>query len=65
MRPAPRRQTERAGKRRPVAGARKAVVGPRTLEQALAQAVPPRRRRESAPQSGYDAQAQKLPVEPY
>jgi hypothetical protein len=65
VRPAPRRQTERAGKRRPVAGPLKAVMGPRTLQQALDQAVPPRRRREIAQQSGYDAQAQKLTFEPY
>ena len=51
--------------RRPVAGPLKALVGPRTLQQALDRAVSPRRRREIAEQSGYDAQAQKLTFEPY
>ena len=65
VRPAPRRQKERVGKRRPVAGPLKAVVGPQNLQRALDQAVPPRRRREIVQQSGYDAQAQKLTFEPY
>jgi hypothetical protein len=65
IRPAPRRQRERGGKRHPVANHLKAVVGPRNLGQALDQAVSSRRRREIAQQSGYDAQAQKLTFEPY
>ena len=65
IRPAPRRQQKRGGKRRPVANHLKAVMGPRNVGQALDQAVPPRRRREIAQQSGYDAQAQKLTFEPY
>jgi hypothetical protein len=65
VRPAPRRQTKRVGKRRPVAPHLKAIVAPRNLGHALDQAVPPRRRREIAQQSDYDAQAQKLTFEPY
>jgi Transposase DDE domain len=65
VRPAARRKKKQAGKRRPVAGPLKALVGPRTLQQALDQAVSPQRRREIAQQSGYDAQAQKLTFEPY
>jgi Transposase DDE domain len=65
IRPAPRRQQKQSGKRRPVATHLKAVTGPRNLGQALDQAVPPRRRREIAQQSGYDTQAQKLTFEPY
>src|SRR2546428_9880390 len=65
VRPAPRRQKKQVGKRRPVAPHLKAVMGPRNLGQALDQAVPSRRRREIAQQSGYDAQAQKLTFEPY
>src|ERR1700739_4131316 len=65
IRPAARRPKERVGKRRPVAGPLKAVVGPQNLQRALAQAAAPRRRRESAERSGYDAQAQKLTFEPY
>jgi hypothetical protein len=64
LRPAPPRQQKRGGKRRSVAKHLKAVVGPRNLGQALDQAVPSRRRREIAQQSGYDAQAQKLRFEP-
>jgi hypothetical protein len=65
LRPAPRRQQKRSGKRRPVAAHLKAVAGPRNLGQALNRAVPSRRRREIAQQSGYDAQAQKLTFAPY
>jgi len=65
VRPAPRRQPRPTGKRPAVAGPLKALVGPRTLQQALDQAVSPQRRREIAQQSGYDAQAQKLTFEPY
>ncbi len=65
VRPAPRRQKKQVGKRRPVAPHLKAVMGPRNLGQALDQAVPSRRRREIAQQSGYDAQAEKLTFEPY
>src|SRR5882724_12541351 len=65
VRPAPRRQKKQVGKRRPVAPHLKAVMGPRNLGQALDQAVPSRRRRESAQQSGYDAQAEKITFEPY
>jgi Transposase DDE domain len=65
VRPAPRRQKRRTAKRRPVAGPLKALVGPKTLRQALDHAVSPQRRREIAEQSGYDAQAQKLTFEPY
>lgn len=65
LRPANRSQTNKATKRRKVAGPLKAFVGPRTLGQALDQAVAPRRRQEIAQQSGYDAQAQKLTFEPY
>ena len=65
IRPAARRPKERVGKRRPVAGPLKAVVGPQNLQRALAQAASPRRRREIAERSGYDAQAQKLTFEPY
>jgi IS4 transposase len=65
LRPATRPQPKPASKRRKVAGPLKAFVGPRTLGQALDQAVSPRRRREIAQQSGYDAQAQKLTFEPY
>jgi hypothetical protein len=64
-RPANRSQTNKATKRRKVAGSLKAFVGPRTLGQALDQAVAPRRRQAIAQQSGYDAQAQKLTFEPY
>ena len=65
IRPATRPQTKKAPKRRKVAGPLKAFVGPRTLGQALDQAVPPARRQAIAQQSGYDAQAQKLTFEPY
>jgi IS4 transposase len=65
LRPANRPKTNRATKRGKVAGPLKAFVGPRTLGQALDQAVSPRRRQELAQQSGYDAQAQKLTFEPY
>jgi DDE family transposase len=65
IRPAKRPQPNKATKRRKVAGPLKAFVGPRTLGQALDQAVSPRRRQEIAEQSGYDAQAQKLTFEPY
>ena len=60
LRPAKRSQTNKATKRRKVAGPLKAFVGPRTLGQALDQAVAPRRRQAIAQQSGDDAQAQKL-----
>jgi IS4 transposase len=65
LRPAKRSQTNKAPKRRKVAGPLKAFVGPRTLGQALDQAVAPRRRQAIAQQSGYDAQAQKLTFAPY
>ena len=63
--PAKRPKMNKATKRRKVAGPLRAFVGPRTLGQALDQAVPPRRRQAIAQQSGYDAQAQKLTFEPY
>ena len=65
IRPTTRPQTNKTSTRRPVAGSLKAFVGPRTLGQALDQAVPPARRQAIAEQSGYDAQAQKLTFEPY
>jgi hypothetical protein len=65
VRPAQRRKPAKAAKRRRAAGPGKALVGPRNLQQALDQAVSPRRRREIAQTSGYDAQAQKLTFEPY
>jgi hypothetical protein len=65
VRPAPQRKQAKAPVRRKVVGPLKALVGPRNLRQALDQAVSPRRRREIAQQSGYDAQAQKLTFEPY
>jgi len=65
LRPANRSQTNKATKRRKVAGPLKAFVGPRTLGQALDQAVAPRRRQAIAQQRGYDAQAQKLTFAPY
>jgi hypothetical protein len=65
VRPAARPKKKAAPKRRSVAGPLKALIGPRTLQQALDRAVSPRRRHEMAEQSGYDAQAQKLTVEPY
>ena len=65
IRPAKRPKTNKATKRRKVAGPLKACVGPHALGQALDQAVPPRRRLEIAQQSGYDAPAQKLTFEPY
>src|SRR5262245_14331922 len=65
VRPAARPKKKDAPKRRPVAGALKALVGPRNMQQALDRAVSPQRRCEIAQQSGYDAQAQKLTFEPY
>jgi hypothetical protein len=65
VRPAARRKKKPAPKRRSVAGPLKALVGPKTLQQALDRAVSPHRRREIAQQSGYDAQAQKLTFAPY
>ena len=65
VRPAARPKKKAAPKRRSVPGPLKALVGPRNLQQALDRAVSPRRRREIAEQSGYDAQAQKLTFEPY
>jgi len=65
LRPAPRPKPNKPVKRLKVAGPLKAFVGPRTLGQALDQAVSPQRRQEIAEQSGYDAQAQKLTFEPY
>jgi IS4 transposase len=65
IRPAKRSKRQKATKRRKVAGPGKAFVGPRTLGQALDQAVPRQRRQEIARQSRYDAQAQKLTFEPY
>jgi hypothetical protein len=65
VRPAARPKKKAAPKRRSVAGPLRALIGPRNLQQALDRAVSPRRRREIAEQSGYDAQAQKLTVEPY
>jgi hypothetical protein len=64
IRPAKRPKQPKAAKGRQVAGPLKAVVGPRTLEQALAHAVPPPRRQASAQQSGDDVPAQKLTCEP-
>ena len=64
IRPATRPTPHKTAKRGKVAGTLKAFVGPRTLRQALDQAVSPRRRQEIAEQSGYDAQAQKLTFEP-
>lgn len=60
-----RKEIVRPAKRHKVAGAFKALLGPRNLSQALNQAVPAKRRREIAQGSGYDAQAQKLTFEPY
>jgi hypothetical protein len=65
VRPAARPKKKAAPKRRSVPGPLKALIGPRNLQQALDRAVSPRRRREIAEQSGYDAQAQKLTFEPY
>jgi hypothetical protein len=65
IRPAKRRTPPPAKPRRAVAGPLKALVGARTLSQALDRALSPQRRREIAQQSGYDAQAQKLTFEPY
>ena len=65
VRPALRCKKAQAAKRHKVAGPGKAFRGPRTLQQALAQAVPQQRRRAIAQSSGYDAQAQKLTVAPY
>jgi hypothetical protein len=65
VRPAARPQPKLTSPRRPVAGPLKALVAPQTLSRALDRAVSPRRRREIAEQSGYDAQAQKLRFEPY
>lgn len=65
IRPAKRPKPTRTVKRRKGAGAVKAFVGPRTVGQALDQAVAPRRRQEIGAQSGYDAHAQKLTFEPY
>jgi hypothetical protein len=64
VRPAKRDKRAKVAPRRKVAGPLKALVGPRNLGQALDRAVPPQRRRESAQNSGYDAQAQTLPFEP-
>jgi Transposase DDE domain len=65
VRPAARPKKKNAPRRRPVAGPLKALVGPRTLQQALDRAVSPARRGEIAEQRGYDAQAQKLTFAPY
>ena len=65
LRPAKRPKPNKTPKRRKVVGAVKAFVSPRTLGQALDQAVSPQRRQEIAEQSGYDAHAQKLTFEPY
>ena len=65
IRPAQRPQAKKTTPPHKVAGPVKAFLGPRTLGQALDQAVSPRRRREIVEQSGYDAQAQKLTFEPY
>ena len=65
LRPAKRSQTNKAHKRRKVAGPLKAFIDPRILEQALDHAVPAQRRQEIAQQSRYDAQAQKLTFAPY
>ena len=64
LRPTKRPKTKKATTRRKVARPVKAFVGPRALGQALDQAVPPPRRREIVPQSGDDAQAQKLTFAP-
>lgn len=60
-----RKEIVRPTKRCRVAGPVKALVGPRTLSQALNKAVPAKRRQQIAQASGYDAQAQKLTFEPY
>jgi hypothetical protein len=52
IRPAQRPQTKKATKPHKVVGPVKAFIGPRTLGQALDQAVSPRRRQEIAEQSG-------------
>jgi Transposase DDE domain len=65
VRPAKRRPPTPAKPRRAVAGPLKALVGARTLSQALDRALSPQRRWEIAQQNGYDAQAQKLTFEPY
>lgn len=65
VRPAKRGRKAKVAPRRQVAGPVKALVGPRTLSQALDRAVSPARRHEIAQSSGYDAQAQKLRFEPY
>ena len=64
LRPAKRPKKPKAAKGRKVAGPLKAVVGPRTLAQALDHAVPPQRRQAIAQQSGYDVQAQKVTFAP-
>jgi hypothetical protein len=64
IRPAQRAQAKKTTPPHKVAGPVKAFLGPRTLGQALDQAVSPRRRREIVEQSGYDAHAQKLTFEP-
>jgi Transposase DDE domain len=65
VRPAKSHKQTKTLVQRHVVGPLKALVGPRTLSQALDRAVSPQRRRAIAQQSGYDAQAQKLTFEPY
>ncbi len=65
VRPAKRRTSTTTKPRHVVAGPLKALVGARTLSQALDRAITSQRRRAIAEQSGYDAQAQKLTFEPY
>ena len=64
LRPATRLKTTKATKRRKVAGPLQAFVGPRTLAQALDQAVSPPRRQAIAEQSGDDVQAPKVTFAP-
>jgi hypothetical protein len=65
IRPAKRPPPNNVPKRGQVARPLRALVGPRTLGQALDQAVSARRRQEIAQQSGYAAQAQEFTLEPY
>jgi len=65
IRPATRLKTNKATKRRKVAGPLQAFVGPRTLAQALDQAGSPPRRQAIAAQSGDDVQAPKVTFAPY
>ncbi len=59
-----RKESVRPTQRCREAGPVKALVGPRTLSQALNKAVPAKRRQQIAQASGGDAQVQKLTFEP-